>query len=101
MSRLYCCTYPGFWVVYGARVGAPLVAAKFEILPLLPGGGKIPAVPKGPALAQVKLEIVWPARVQLLASRVALGDKPWFVVAKKGVVARLIKSLSGFNWKET
>src|SRR5208282_1648061 len=103
MSRLYCCTYPGFWVVYGARVGAPFVAAKSEIFPLRPGGGKIPFAPKGPASRHeaVKAANPPPTAVQPLASRLALGDRPWFIVAKNGVVARLIRSLSGLSWKET
>ena len=55
---------------------------------------------KGAGVAQVKLANVWPAKVQLLPSRVAEGVKPWFVVATKGVVARLITSLSGLRPKE-
>ncbi len=78
-----------------------MLATKAEMLLFLPGGGRIPFTPNGPRVAQVKLEKVAPAKVQLLASSVADGVNPLFRVAKKGVVARLITSLSGLRPNDT
>jgi hypothetical protein len=66
-------------LVYGAIVGAPFVAIKFEIFPLLPGGGKIP-LRKGPGVQLVNPGadpiVAIGVKVQPLSSRVAAGDSP-------------------------
>ena len=76
------------------------------MLPVRPGGGRIPPGPNGPWFAwlHVKLANVFP----LLAGSehpvelsVLSGVSPELVEAVKGVVARLITSLSGLSANET
>src|ERR1700674_2717832 len=104
MSKLYCSTYPYFGSVQGAKVGDPFAAAVREALWVRPGGSTIPPAPNGPELSPqvgaVPLN-VQPTPFAVVPFNVLNGVRYPLVVAVKGVVARLITSLSGFRPNDT
>src|ERR1700691_1651146 len=104
MSKLYCSTYPYFGSVQGAKVGDPFAAAVREALWVRPGGSTIPPAANGPELSPQVGAV--PLNVQHIPFpgvplKGLSGVSYPLVVVLKGVVERLITSLSGFRPNDT
>ena len=71
-----------------------MAATNCDMLPPLPGGSRIPVVPKGPGVVQLKLEKLVPLNVQLLLSIVAAGERHGIATPINHVLLVLLRAIN-------